>query len=128
MSVIAIPTETTKPHWDQVTTLDGVDYQLAFRYNQRENVYYVIFADTLGNIINGGIKIVANWLLLQSVIDPNMPPGELFALSTGPNDDPPGYGEMGIGQRVVLYYIERADLQAAGLDTNRDPLALLPHS
>jgi len=126
MTIVAIPTRTDTPHWDQVTTLDGVDYTLGFRYNQRENVYYLIVADALGTVLNGGIKLVSNLLLLQNVIDTRMPPGELIAQTYGANDASPGLGELGIGQRATLWYIPQVDMQAANLDANRDPLALLP--
>lgn len=123
MTVIAIPTLTDTPHWDQITTLDGIDFQLGFRYNQRENVYYLIIADTTGNILNGGIKLVSNWRLLTDFVDPAMPPGELVVFTTGPDDSPPGFGELGIGQRGTLYYADRATTQSLNQDLNRDPIA-----
>jgi hypothetical protein len=129
LTISVIPTRTDLPNWDQITTLDGIDFQLGFRYNQRENVYYLIVADSTGIVLNGGIKLVAGWLLMSDFVDQRLPPGEIFVGTTGLNDSPPGLGELGV--RGILYYADQAEVQAAGFDVQRYPLqtflASLPH-
>ena len=120
---LAIPTDQVLSFWDQLTTLDGTDYTLGFRYNAREGVYYMIIADNAGNVLNGGIKIVSDWLLMQDFNDPTLPPGDFMAVASGADDSPAALGEL--GGRVTLYYIPQAAMQEAGIDKNRDPLALL---
>lgn len=111
MSVLNIDTDQSALFWDQTTTLDGVPYLLTFRYNSREEVYYLQIQSADGSITYAqGIKIVANYPLLRQYGD--TPPGELMAMSTTPDDSPPQLGELGVGARCVLMYIEAADVYA----------------
>jgi hypothetical protein len=41
MALIIIPTSITKSNYVQNTTLDGVEYVLRFRWNQRESKWYL---------------------------------------------------------------------------------------
>ncbi len=111
-----IPTDTSLVFWNQVTTLDGTDYQLSFRYNQREACYYLQIALVDQTVLCQGIKLVSNYRLLQAYADDRLPPGELIAQAFGTDDSPAALGELGIGQRVELTYVTEAELKATGLD------------
>jgi hypothetical protein len=106
--------------YTQITTLDGSDYLLEFRFNTREGVWYLQISLTDGTLLATGIKLVSNWPLLQKFADPRMPPGELMALAQGPDDSPAGQEELGIGLRVELTYFSHDELPS-GFDKNRDP-------
>ncbi len=62
--------------------LDGIDYQLRFTYNQRDQHWYFDLSDVEGNIIRAGIKIVINFPLLRLLASFVRPPGELIAIDT----------------------------------------------
>ncbi len=121
MTMVVIPTDLVAPFYTQTTSLDGVNYFLTFRYNTREQAYYLSI-DSVDGAVNyaQGIKLVSNFPLLQSYGD--NPPGELMAVSFSPDDDSPArIGELGDGQRVNLIYMEEADLIALGGEPARNP-------
>ncbi len=107
MAVLTIPTTPGVPFYTQRTRLDGVDYILGFRYSQREDRWYLDISDSEEVPILSGLKIVANWPLLQAYrYDPRVPAGEIIATSLTTDDSPPGLNEMGDGLRVQLTYFE----------------------
>ena len=104
MAEFIIPvTETTDP-FDQQVELDGLFYDLAFRWNPRgEHWSMDIGRDGVVNVY--GIKLVSiDDLLEQYRRAEDLPPGTLFiedldGLDTDPND-------TNFGDRVVLRYTE----------------------
>lgn len=117
MSFVFVPTDTIAPFWSQTTTLDGVAYLLNFVYSARESCYYLQIQSSDGvTTYAQGIKIVTNFPLLRPY---TTPPGELFAVAPTGDDSTPALGELGIGQRVVLRYLEEADLAANGFEPER---------
>ncbi len=121
MALQVIPTDPVRPFWTQTTNLDGTPYFLTFRYNAREQVYYLSIdsADQSFNYVQG-LKLVTNVPLLSSV-GPT-PPGELYVLTQSSDDDsPPGLGELGETSRCVLLYLPEADLFANGGEASGEP-------
>lgn len=102
---LSIPTSPDEPFYEQQSTIDGVDYTLTFRYNQREKCFYLTIGDVDGVDIVKGIKLVCNWSLLLGHDDARLPRGRFMVLShvTG-NDDNPDLGDLGEGRRCVFYY------------------------
>jgi hypothetical protein len=119
--IITIPTRTDALFWSQATILDGVSYLLTFQYNSREAVYYLQIQSSDGKITYAqGIKLVSNYMML-GLGGYNTPPGDLMALScSSPDDSPAKLGELGINQRVVLLYMEQADIIAGESWRNPD--------
>lgn len=109
MSVQVIPTDTD-PFYTQETSLDGVRYSLEFRYSQREKVWYLSIGLPDGTELASGIKVVCNFSLLKYRADVRLPPGLLVAVSSTPDDSPPGLDELGEDARVSLIYTPFADL------------------
>jgi hypothetical protein len=104
MALIIIPTSITKSNYVQNTTLDGVEYVLRFRWNQRESKWYLAIELPDETVLVAGIKVVADWPLLKMQTSELLPPGELFAVdSTGQETDP---GLRDLGERVTLFYFE----------------------
>jgi hypothetical protein len=116
---LTIPTDSAALFWTQTTALDGVSYVLTFRYNSREQCYYLSIDSQDGstNYVNG-LKLVSNYLLLREV---STPPGELVVLAIG-DDSPARVGDFG-GGRCALYYIAQADVIASGAEPWRNPYA-----
>lgn len=108
MAVLVIPTVSNKqdpePFFTQVTELDGVAYQLVFRYNQREDRWYFSVNTGAGVEIVKGVKLVCNYPLLQMYTDDALPPGVLMCIPNTSDDTPPGLEDLGV--RCDLVYIE----------------------
>lgn len=112
-----IPTDDTGvPYYSEIVTLTGVPYLLEFRYNFREECWYLQMGSTDGVIYAQGIKLVANFPLLQRFSSPNMPPGEIVCLALGPVDSPPNLYDLGV--RCELLYLEKGELPG-NFDGNR---------
>lgn len=119
--MVTIPTDPSLYFWSQTTEMDGTSYVLEFRYNEREQVYYLMVSLTDGTLLAQGIKLVSNYPLLQGYNDERMPLGELWAVASGPDDSPAALGDL--GGRVSLVYYTAAETQAAGVDPWRNPNA-----
>lgn len=104
-TLYTVPT-SADAHYEQTTNLDGTDYVLRFRYNQREAAYYLSILTPQGVSILEGIKVVSNYPLLAAYNPPGRPPGELLALvNAGADDSPPALGDLGEDARVTLCYV-----------------------
>lgn len=110
MAIQRIPTSTDPelPHYVQRTALDGVEYELRFDWNQREQRWYLRIADADGDVIAGDIKIVSGWPLLRRRRDDRLPPGALMAVDQTGNGEDPGLTEL--GERVLLLYFDAEEL------------------
>ena len=74
--VIKVPSGV--PLFDTRVLLDGVDYILRFDWHARESRWYFDILDGTGAVITAGIKIVANWPLLDRETLPQAPKGNFF--------------------------------------------------
>lgn len=114
MAAQTIPILDDEPFFDQTTNLDGSDYLIKIRYNQRAERFYLSLFTAEGVEIAKGAKLVCNWPLFQYCVDPLKPAGALIVVpANADDDDPPKLGELGPGKRCELVYVTAAD--AAGL-------------
>ena len=105
MSDVTIPLDPTQAFVQQVTALDGTEYLLVFRYNQRQSRYFLDIGQPDGTIIAAGAALVVGWPLFTSVQDSRMPPGTLVVVATGADTwTSPALGELGPGLRCELIY------------------------
>jgi len=105
-----VPVTTDQVLYQQVTTLDGVDYVLTFALNLRDSYWYLDVADQDGSPIATNIKVLVNWDLLRRCVDERKPKGMLMAHdTTGQGLDP---GPTDFGTRVQLLYLAQAEVQA----------------
>jgi hypothetical protein len=104
MSVFSLPT-FDDPFYSYAITLEGKPYVLGFKYNQREDVWYMsVFLPDLTPLATG-VKLVENVDLVPRS-DERSPPGRFIVVSLdASNTTPPGLGELGEdSKRVVLLY------------------------
>jgi hypothetical protein len=94
--------------WRQRTSLDGRDYVLRFRWNQRDGHWFLSIADPTDVVIASGIKLVTDFPLLLGVVDARRPPGELFVSDAQGRAEDPGFADL--GARFLLRYMTRAEL------------------
>jgi hypothetical protein len=99
----------TGPHWEQTYTLDGIDYVIGARYNQRENHYYLTIGSPSGDTYAGGVAAVCNWPLFCTSRSSSLPPGVLLITPNGSDASDPGLDEIGVGLRCELVYISAAE-------------------
>lgn len=91
-------------NYSLVASLDGVDYQLVFSYNAREDAWYFDLLSIAGVAIRNGIKAVANWPLTRRCKDETKPAGELMALDTLTDARDPLLNDL--GKRAVFAYVQ----------------------
>ncbi len=103
----------TRPHVRQRVTLDGVTIELVLSWNGREGRWYCTVLDSVGEIVVGGRKLVADWQVFRRVQDDRMPPGRFAVIdraATGLDPDLDAFAE----DRYFLGYLPAADVAAAG--------------
>lgn len=99
--VIPVPDGTAaRSQWVQRTIIAGREYLLSFRWNTREERWYLSIADQDGVAIVSGLKIVCNWPLTRLVTDPRAPEADLIAIDMSGDGIDPGLLDLGV--RVLL--------------------------
>lgn len=110
MSVIVIPTRTDLTHYEFSQVLDGVSYVLEFRWNIREESWYLDIRLDDGTRVASGVKIVTDWALLRGVRSASRPLGEFVAFDTSGNRQDPKIDNL--GSVVKLFYFDASGLEA----------------
>lgn len=121
MASLLIPTRSDLDFFEQTITLDGSSFDFEFRWNTRDEVWYLSIFDPLTvaasdgsrSAILAGIPIRVRWPLLGLYRYRTRPLGELIAFDTTGEDADPGRRDL--GTRVQLIYFEQADLAAQGV-------------
>lgn len=98
-----IPTFDT-PFYAESVALDGVNYTLDFRYNTREDCWYLSIATYEGVDLVNGIKLVCQISLLAKWADNRLPPGLLFCMAGGKDNSPAKLHDLADGGRCQLVY------------------------
>lgn len=111
--MIGIPIPQDQPFWDLRVRLDGAEYTLHGRYNQRAGKWYLGLSDADGNVLHRGVKVVCHYPLFRNVVADTAPPGNLIALdTTSPDPETEGRDPVleDFGTRVVLVYVPASEL------------------
>jgi len=110
MSLLTIPTSnaSTDGNFYMVITLDGAEYQLYFKYNAREDFWYLDVNDTDGNPIRLGMKLVVNFPVMRTCQLQTRPPGEIIVLDTIEPVEDPGLNDL--DENVTMVYEEQSSL------------------
>jgi hypothetical protein len=107
--VLPIQSNADAEPFDMRVVLDGRPFGLRFQWNERAACWHLSIAADDGEVLLRGIAIRNNCPLLRAArSEPRLPGGDIFAMAdTEPGRD----AERGeLGQRVVLTYIEAAEL------------------
>ena len=108
MAVFTISVDPELPNQEFNVSLDGALYVLRFKWNEREQAWYMSILDEAESPIFEGVKVVLDTLLGVRTSDPRGFPGALVAFdSTGQLLMP---GEKDLGSRVVLFYYDFNEL------------------
>ena len=109
MAIEEIPIENAaEGNLNFTVDLDGVEYELYFKYNRRDGRWYLDIIALDGTSIRQGIKITANTLLIRYCMDEGRPLGELFCVDTRNSPTDPSLEDLGIN--ASLMYIEQSSL------------------
>ncbi len=109
MSVL-IPLRDDLEHFSEQVELDGRTFTLEFRWNAREEAWYLSVADADENSLATGVKLVVGWPLLTRYASADMPPGQLMADDTSGRDQEAGLTDL--GRRVLLFYFNAEEVGA----------------
>lgn len=108
MAQIKIPTRNDFPSYSQRIELEGVIYNLSFRFNERMNRWIMDIQDQEENDILIGIVMLTSVPLLQQYIKEGLPPGDFILLHRDGTDT--NAGRFDLGDAVQLFYAESGDL------------------
>lgn len=86
MTIYTITPDVTRPAIRQETALDGTTYRLTFRWNAREEYWYLTIADINDTVIRPSIKLVPGARFLRYVVQETRPSGELIVIATPDRD------------------------------------------
>lgn len=105
MAVTTLPLRSDGyPDYSFSAELAGATYQLALRWNDREQAWFLDLSSEDGVEVLMGAKVVLNWPLLKRLVGTTRPLGELVAVATQPGaSDPPQLTEL--GQSVILTFV-----------------------
>lgn len=102
--IYGIPTSNKESVYTQRTILDGVEYELQFRFNTRESNWYVDLLDTDGNYLAAGRKVVVDSVLWKGETSDSMFPGFLYAIDSTLRGNEAGLRDL--RDRVWLMYVD----------------------
>ncbi len=107
-----LPTFPDEPNYTISPMLDGVGYELTFRFSEREACWYLDLALGDGTPLVGGKKVVCGVSIWgRHRYNPSVPQGHLIvAVADGTSDDPPTLGELGDGRRCLLAYAAAGEI------------------
>lgn len=82
----------------QEVDLDGTTYRLTFRWNTREQTWYLDIADTDDSLLVAGVHLVEGANLMRHVTDSRKPPGVLYFVGIAT--------ETNLGKDAYLVYAD----------------------
>lgn len=101
---LEIPLDPELPAYEFTIDLDGRVYRLGFAWNARAGAWSMDLGTEAGEPLVMGLKVVANWPLLDRYADPRLPPGVLMSVDTSGDGIDPGRDDL--GDRVRIVYLE----------------------
>jgi len=93
------------PNFDSTFTLDGKDYNIKFRYNDRADFWSMSIYDSSDVAIREGIRVVSNFPLTRKIADPARATGLMFAFDPRSSASAPSIEEL--GTTVTLHYKDK---------------------
>lgn len=107
MSVL-LPVRQEGPHFRFFSELEGVSYSFEFRWNEREEAWFLTLGDGEGVPLVAGLRVVVDFDLLSYARGERVPSGYLFALDTQGEHIDPGFEDL--GRRVQMHYFTADEL------------------
>jgi len=112
MAIDRLPTSTDVPYYEFEVELDDVEFKLEFRYNDRDDAWYMTVLDPEDVVLRAGIRVVLSWALLRLWADTTRPGGDIISVNQGSVLVPPTLTQL--GAEVVLNYFDASEVAALG--------------
>ncbi|MFZ5440457.1 MAG: phage baseplate plug family protein [Myxococcota bacterium] len=107
--MIQLPITQSSSHFSFATELDGRTWQFTFRWNHRAEQWVMSIADSEGNQVLTGLRVVIDFPLLARFRGREaLPAGDIVARRTSGAKADPGFEDL--GRSVQLYYLSADDL------------------
>lgn len=111
--MIRIPLRVGVPFYDLQVPLDGTTYTLQVRWNTRYSAWYMDVLDEQGStMLVGGLALLLG-AAISAKVTGRPYPGFFVMLDTSGTNVDAGFSDL--GDRVLLEYLEAADLAAMGI-------------
>jgi len=107
MSIVQIPTDSTVSSFEEVVTLDSINYLLRIYWNTRDEAWYMDIFTPANDPIICGLKLVDNYDFSGCYVQSDVPPG-MFLLYDDSNSGE-SCGRYGLGNNYILIYISADD-------------------
>jgi hypothetical protein len=112
MTITRIPTSITDANYEFTISLDNVEYKLSFRFNSRDEAWYLTILTPDDIVLRAGIKVVNEWVLTRLWVAVNRPAGDLVTVNQGELLNPPLLDEL--GTKALLDYLDEAEAESLG--------------
>lgn len=106
MRILPVFTPTTYCSYE--IDLDGRDWTLVFKWNNRANAWYLRIENDRGRVVAQGIRLVVGVDLLR-LFPGDLPPGLLAVISLRPVQTDPVFESFSRSHRLV--YFEASDIE-----------------
>ena len=111
MAFTQLPFRGSLAAYDFSTTIGSATYTFLVGWNYRENAWYVSITDADNNVVISSVKLCLGAFLGRTAAAPPFTDGVLVAIDTNSiNDGGVEAGFDDLGSRVVIRYVETADL------------------
>lgn len=108
--MIEIPLSSQLSHYKQTTSLEGTAYQFDVRWNTRDETWSISIADTDGNPILSGLKLLPYSPLIQRYKIEGFIEGELVGINTTNEFEPPNRDNL--GSDFKLFYLSKDEAKS----------------
>lgn len=109
MATLLVPTRTDPNEYNQRVLLDGVAFRMLFKYNAREDFWYMDLRDDNGVGVKLGMKLLTGFSLTRLIADIDLRPAGVLMMIDATDADQEA-GLLTIGQASSLLYIQSADV------------------
>lgn len=99
-----VPTSREFANYQQDVSLDGVTFRFLFRFNSRDDAWYLSILDVDDNPLRSSLKLVRRTPRFRLWQFETRPDGELFVAPIETLTAPPGLDELGSEGKAILVY------------------------
>ena len=106
MSFLQFPLPQGNPYFSMDVELDGVEYQAEFKFNTRDDAWYMSLYDIEGLPLRTGVRIVNGWQLFRTWTSEERIAGKLVSVNSGNLSEPPNFSQFGLDAQLI--YVEKS--------------------
>lgn len=103
MAIFELPTRQDTANYINEVDLDDVTFRLSYKYNSRDDAWYMTVVAGDGTTLRAGVKVVSNWDLLRLWRDTTeRPAGDVLTLNRATTVSAPALEQLGV-DTLLLY-------------------------